>query len=128
MQVSVHKKGWMNEEGIFLFLFNYLSIEKLYGAEISQNCDIIHIIFLSTWALNDTSDIDQIDLIAVRFKKVVFAVGLIKVVSLFFFHRNKRLDSEKSPIHATSESTFGLGFISWSFDPRCQGPPCETKC
>ena len=70
MQVSVHKKGWMDKEGIFLSLFIYLSIEKLYGAGISQNCDIIHIIFPSTWALIDTSDIDQIDLIAVRFKKL----------------------------------------------------------
>ena len=70
MQVSVNKKGWMDEEGIFLSLFIYHSIEKLYGAGISQNCDIIHIIFLSTWALIDTSDIDQIDLIAVRFKKL----------------------------------------------------------
>ena len=69
-RMQVHKKGWMDEEGIFLSLFIYLSIEKLYGAGISQNCDIIHIIFPSMWALIDTSDIDQIDLIAVRFKKL----------------------------------------------------------
>ena len=45
MQVSVHKKGWMEEEGISLSLFIYLSIEKLFSAGISQNCDIIHIMF-----------------------------------------------------------------------------------
>ena len=33
-----------------------------------------------------------------------------------------------TPIRATSESTFGLGFFSWLFDRRCQGPLWETKC
>ena len=61
--------------------------------------------------------------------KICFCCApIIKVVSLFFFDGNKRLDAEKSLIHATPESTFGLGFFSWPFDRRCQGPPCETKC
>lgn len=48
--------------------------------------------------------------------------------SCFSLCRNKRLDSEKSPIHAPPASTFGLGFFSWPFDRCCQGPPSETKC
>ena len=36
MQFSVHKKGWMDEEGIFLLLFIFvsLSIEELFSAGI----------------------------------------------------------------------------------------------
>lgn len=45
MQVLVPKKGWMDEEGIYIFLFIYFSIKKLFGAWISRNCDIIHIMF-----------------------------------------------------------------------------------
>lgn len=50
---------------------------------------------------------------------IVFALGLIKVVSPFFICRKKRLDLEKSWIHTMPVSTLGLEFFQWSLDQCC---------
>ena len=91
MQVWVHKKGWMDEEGIFLFLFifrTYFNWTVVQHRDC-QICDIIRIMFPKhvhfNWHFRYRSSDNKYVLIS-------FAVALIKVVSFFFFCRNKRLD------------------------------------
>lgn len=118
MQVSVRKKGWIDEEGRFHLqivcldkeLFEWVTQTWFWEYEMRferlfccYGCHVTEYVLLSTYA---------------NFRCLLFYDSWLVFQKQYSFliHRNKGVDSMQSLLHLRLKSSDRGGFVPWSFD------------